>query len=575
MSFAPCLLICCFFLSTPFIGSNSITKSWILRLIGKSHPASIYTSMDPNGRLVNNSNPDPSCLIDSPQITMANKYLDVNVDQLITNVFKTAALTPGERSKPLLATVRGVGGGKTRCLEEVRRDLLLKDGCLPIGITFNLRTCGTKDVNFWCYDRESELAAALSIVVRMLYAVFGTTDSFDYWIKKVTQSLPFLDDCDEVKGVELIRNTAHVIVDIITQYRPIDTLVVLIDESLVLDTELRRNYPVSLGGCTDPLWVVRSAFLDSKLHPNVDTALMMASLGLSPIGRTSSNRLVTPVVLPARLNPKKVVDTWLCLADLSPKETNLLLFLVATMNNLPRTLQYLKTFCDQWRRCDVLGPDWIHGAYDNSIESLKHLYEPLFPSTRLFHHIIFQDDICIDDEVANAIEDSIITNSLDQFKKGSTLVPQSSPLMLIAAKASTNRSPAQAVLRALIEGILAPTSTVGDVLKQLFLGCLQVRAIATVASRHKDSISISVGKFLGLADVSDLRDRDLNILKVPLVMKRTPVIHMMKSSSRKETQVNDFIYELGDVKVSYEEPLVLIVAAVGDAFDIAAKVRKY
>eukprot|EP01041_Mallomonas_annulata_P012482 gene12482-26273_t len=39
--------------------------------------------------------------------------------------------------KPFHAVVKGMGGGKTRGLEEIRRELLLEEGVLPIAITFN------------------------------------------------------------------------------------------------------------------------------------------------------------------------------------------------------------------------------------------------------------------------------------------------------------------------------------------------------------------------------------------------------------------------------------------------------
>ena len=65
-----------------------------------------------------------SCIIDIPDETMANAYLDQNSLKAnvkrITNALNKA---PNARSKPLVATVMGSGGGKTRLLEECRRSL--------------------------------------------------------------------------------------------------------------------------------------------------------------------------------------------------------------------------------------------------------------------------------------------------------------------------------------------------------------------------------------------------------------------------------------------------------------------
>lgn len=70
-----------------------------------------YTTINSTGRVVNNNAPDTGCILDIPHITIVNEYLDVDLAKIAQNVFLVAALSPGERTKPLIATVRGVGGG--------------------------------------------------------------------------------------------------------------------------------------------------------------------------------------------------------------------------------------------------------------------------------------------------------------------------------------------------------------------------------------------------------------------------------------------------------------------------------
>ena len=50
---------------------------------------------------------------------------------------QAAAVLPDSRQKPVVATVRGTGGGKTRALEEIRWGLLGDPCVLPLAITFN------------------------------------------------------------------------------------------------------------------------------------------------------------------------------------------------------------------------------------------------------------------------------------------------------------------------------------------------------------------------------------------------------------------------------------------------------
>ena len=72
----------------------------------------------------------PGCIIDNPQDTMSIPLIDLDVKKLVDVVIKTSKMKSGPRKKPVCATVRGMGGGKTRAFEEMRRILLLREGVL-------------------------------------------------------------------------------------------------------------------------------------------------------------------------------------------------------------------------------------------------------------------------------------------------------------------------------------------------------------------------------------------------------------------------------------------------------------
>ena len=74
--------------------------------------------------------------------TLLLPYTGVNIDEIVQDIITASKLSPSApRSKYLMATLRGVGGGKTRMIEETRiRMGLLYPNWLPIAITFNHKT---------------------------------------------------------------------------------------------------------------------------------------------------------------------------------------------------------------------------------------------------------------------------------------------------------------------------------------------------------------------------------------------------------------------------------------------------
>ena len=71
------------------------------------------------------------CLMDRPTFTMNHSIVDFNVS--ITCAVKKLL---GHRILQLLSEFRHMGSGKNKCLEKIRKELLKRQGVLPIGITF-------------------------------------------------------------------------------------------------------------------------------------------------------------------------------------------------------------------------------------------------------------------------------------------------------------------------------------------------------------------------------------------------------------------------------------------------------
>ena len=87
-----------------------------------------------------NNDKDTGCIIDEPWRTMAHPMIDFDAQATADAVLKVAAMPADSRAKPVITIARGMGGGKTRALETLRRLLLHRNGVLPLAITFNTNT---------------------------------------------------------------------------------------------------------------------------------------------------------------------------------------------------------------------------------------------------------------------------------------------------------------------------------------------------------------------------------------------------------------------------------------------------
>eukprot|EP00971_Amphidinium_carterae_P338616 6476027-Amphidinium_carterae.1 len=78
---------------------------------------------------------------------------------------------PSPRTKEVLATLRGVGGGKTRALEEMRWELLDTDA-VPLAITYN-SGMPFLDVELTTWSKDYRINYALGVVARLASVLYG------------------------------------------------------------------------------------------------------------------------------------------------------------------------------------------------------------------------------------------------------------------------------------------------------------------------------------------------------------------------------------------------------------------
>ena len=68
--------------------------------------------------------------------------------------------------------MRGMGGGKTRALEEIRYELLALEGVLPLAFTYNSGMELLPKVEF-AWSQDYEVNCAIIVVARMAAVFYG------------------------------------------------------------------------------------------------------------------------------------------------------------------------------------------------------------------------------------------------------------------------------------------------------------------------------------------------------------------------------------------------------------------
>ena len=96
---------------------------WFELVFSNQTPSDIY--IRPDQKLFEGGN--FLCIMDDPNYKMSLPLIDFDMNRNIKTIIDSSKEAPGGR-KSMCGTVRGMGGGKTRAFEEMRRHLLQKEG---------------------------------------------------------------------------------------------------------------------------------------------------------------------------------------------------------------------------------------------------------------------------------------------------------------------------------------------------------------------------------------------------------------------------------------------------------------
>ena len=360
----------------------------------------------------------------------------------------------GERAKPVITIVRGMGGGKTRALETLRRLLLHRNGVLPLAITFNTKT--PLDRDYWLKDAkkagsipEIEKAYAVSLAARMASAVFGM--EYDALANRLYANLAQLDLSSSV-ATDMIRDSMTFLVDCVNSARAqvtpptvaISTVVMLLDESRKMNEFTNES---DLGS------LARAVLLDKPIAQGLSAAHVFSDLSFRGIDLNStSGREVMILALPPGLNLSQAVSEW---GDrqapgrvLTNETRNMLELVAASLNNMPRALEIVDDFL---RSNDgPINSSLLIDLYNEVTTRAGQKYSPSQPSIEALSAMFFREPVPLDDTLFDAISRSVVTNPITKIVPSSTIVPEASLALL---KVLSTDSDANSFVKMVGEGI--------------------------------------------------------------------------------------------------------------------------
>ena len=532
-----------------------------------------------------NTDKDTGCIMDGPQRTMMHDMIGFDVETATEMVLENARSGDTGRSKGVFATARGSGGGKSRILEEIRRNLLRRDKVLPVAITFNFNSEIERDS--WFKDvKNLGKAYALSLTVRVASVVFGV--SYFSMSKLVQANLDCLD-LSSTAVDEMIQEMVIFFVRRVNEGRAalggprtpgavtpmVDTFVLLLDENRKVDAFADE---VDMGG------YVRTALMNSKL-PGVNIGVVISDLGFLPEQlRTGADREVVLFVPPPRLSPERVLELWWKVGGLTAEQKALLLTLIAVYNNTPRGLEYAAEYLHLPKNINRrVNKELVSDLMDHMLVKASIRYAPLFPPTDILKAAFFREKVPVDASLFRAFQDSVITNPLANRSKNAKIIPDVSLLLLRVACDSAD-SIDDTLARIIEQGIDsvqgAMLGTVdrpprpGDALEEALTQVLRIRLALAIETGSK---SLTLLRLCGLQLEEGYSDDTATALQSPLKLTRTSVASVCArevvklGASSYDFSGVAFLAELDAIEVSADRPIRILRSARGDSWDVCVK----
>lgn len=521
---------------------------------------------------------DPGCLINNPKSTMRQPLIAFDVSRAVEEMKKIAGMELDNRNKPVGAILRGIGGGKTRALEEMRRFMLNTDDVLPIAITFNGRWLVNEVLDDWP-GATVRASYALSLIARMASVLYGISfeaahDSLLGYVDPFMNTPSFSTNAIRA----FVNHTIGAVNKVRGERGAVNYVIVMVDEATQMEEYISEKFGVKSITST-----LQSALLGEEFTTdeaiNVNIALLISSLKIGAFGLTPSRRGIHQIKLPDQLPASEVVDSW-WLRGHSGEHINVDGVTHTALRKLASTMSRNMRMCE-------IAAEFIHklqaqrsGPIDfvGKRSSMKDLLEFLRSGIRLryvrhtvpwglLYSIIYGDIVRVTDVgVAEVLERSIISNAAPP--NGGEFVPQSSlmALLTLVDDFDVGHDAMEAILQSIIE-----YNEDGVVLESFLRHWMKVR-IFIAFKCHKE---LSVSSLLGISEVessglpASLETKFDELLPVGGAYRIREV--SLSSTSRDDDEGQVLADELKKIEVSAESPIVLVKPRPFETFDLALK----
>lgn len=454
---------------------------------------------------------------------------------------KTSEDTNSSRPISMHATVRGMGGGKSRALQELCFEALLeKNNCLAVAVTFNSITSLLPDEKRAWQAFSSKNPAikpedllAFSVCARLISSFYDV--EFPLALTELQRILMELPD-GWSGSVLLVAVVNHMLVRT-RQTRPVDKFFLLIDESKRAADPLRKHFPAELQEYQDVYSPLRDALLSPKFHQRIaHPMLLMSGLQVLPsMMQTSPHMPIIAMPLTEQLDHSGVAQRLLAVAKdniilntqgSSLQEGDLMLW-APLFASIPRTLELALTAigdaAEQRRSVEAsasaltfdaaFASAWLYKIRDliwNQYIGMD--FSEVF-NDQLVRSLVLSEKVSVvGTQVRNLIELSDFTNAIarmpayDEGKRvylDQYIVPVASPILMwvkltdaTGAARTFNSSPLftqmSAVAAKAIDGIEKHPSlqvsgtprNSGQLLEDLFEGVIGLRLLSFAVSPH-------------------------------------------------------------------------------------------
>jgi hypothetical protein len=513
---------------------------------------------------------DPIYIINKPSKALKHPYFgDEFLQKAISTIDYSLAKSPCPRSKPLLATMRGVGGGKTRFLEEIGKHLRTRPETLTISVTFNGITNWKPDEII--HSNDPELVFALGIIARLASAFYRIP--FTESVGRMKIKTDFFSSFDPIYVPLLLREFCKFL--IAKAGKPVKEFVLMVDEVALIQEAYRLD-----GSITSPL---HSAVLDEYIVPNVSAALIISSLSLKPIHTPDSGRALNILPILETFEPEEILDKWVKadLPDLKLTRTDRfrLGLCLLCFNSLGRTVEFFVDFLRSHPPTEV-DNKYVKDLFEDIFHQMRRRYEftELFPSITTFRNIINEKSQALDQPSMLLVRKSVLINSLRDTRPRSKLFPKTSIASIYLAACDTTSSYPErftVMVKAMMESLINRVinfKRAGDLLETVGNDFLRLK----IQSMSANLSEIRMDEFFLLPVENYTLIKPLTVVRMQLpnpTIRLEEYEHVLELDSHTEAGRTAFYKSLATLNISEENPLALFKTTEEEGFDQLMVVR--